>query len=495
MVDVLFKYRDKYGKHQPDEITKVCLCLGHHKILKKIHKNAELLEMRGETSEDAMHEDLFQHFKNKNRIFTLIRAELLDRLIQEEQFYLFRGRDVEAMRKIIYNWHLNKKYVNSYEEGFFQTVVQCIGKTICNEENYQEVVIEHKKIVGEIPLARLANGISEIFHIEDDGTISKEPLRDSMKAFFLGRHIEEEYKDFEECIEFIDGEIDKNIIDWKKLRENSAHTEHGLFHNVQQFTQALIADDTVIPSKMFAAGDLTAEIVWITYIMANHRLLSSRDPKKDLTKNSKLIEWFILLGLQKELLALAISGERERYLMVKRRAHYNILHENEFVVEYLVPKHISGETLIYTCDNHDNCDTCDKKKELTSLEFWQDYNNSVFQHCDGNFNEEPFEKNEKIRMHLEKHTLGKLDTNLLTPEALEMYNTIVIEKGQSAAEFIILGCHSFFEPKYITNTLEEVEKILPGIMEMYEQKKRDLRNNTYDAWAFVNNKLREICTK
>jgi hypothetical protein len=135
------------------------------------------------------------------------------------------------------------------------------------------------------------------------------------------------------------------------------------------------------------------------------------------------------------------------------------------------------------------------------LEYWNYYDNTVSHISNGSFIKEPFEKNEKIRSYLEKHTLGKLDMTLLPKEAMELYEKVVIQNGHPAAEFIILGCPSFFEPNYIsvmngkTATMEDTERFLPGITEMYEQKKHDLRKNDYNAWKFVNDKLRKAYAK
>ena len=491
LVDVIFKYRGKSGYQRPDEIVKVCMCIGHHKILKKIHQTTEekqFLEMRGETHELAMHDDLFQHFSNKSRMYTLIHAELYEQGTEntDHVFYLFQGRDVIKMCEVIYSWETslpNIKYAGTFEEGFFQTTFQFAGES----NQYQEVVIEHKKIFGKLPLDALAS-IKKMFSIDSDGEIRTVDIPSCINGFFQTKLDLETFKNFEECVEFIEGEIDKNIISWEDLRENSAHTLREVFDKSQQFTKALKNNDVLVPSKMFELGDLTPEVLWVTYITINHYLFSD-DTLKELKKNTILIDWMISHNLQKSLLALAISGERERYLMVKRRAHYNILYENEFVVDYLVPRHISGETKIYI--------NADEKKQLTPLEYWHYFNNYLTHISNGNFNNEPFEKNEKIRMHLENHTLGALDISLLPPDALEIYNIVVIQNGHSAAEFIILGYQSFFEPNYVsvvngrTATLEETERFLPGITEMYEQKKRDLRKNTYHAWEFVNNKLRK----
>jgi hypothetical protein len=97
---------------------------------------------------------------------------------------------------------------------------------------------------------------------------------------------------------------------------------------------------------------------------------------------------------------------------------------------------------------------------------------------------------------VEKQEFGCLDVSLLKGASLEYYNKIVVENGHPEAEFVILGFPFLFEQIYTSydgkkQTMEYTESLFPGITEMYEQKKRDLRKNDYKAWQFVNEKLRK----
>jgi hypothetical protein len=304
-------------------------------------------------------------------------------------------------------------------------------------------------------------------------------------------------------------------------------------------TDALINNYNYVVDWL-AEGDLTEDVLFVTYIMANHRLFASDDVNKRLYNNVQLIELFVAQGLEKNLLALAIAGERTRLLSRKQRDHYNILNTNEFVVKYLMPKYINGSDIIYDSDH----------AKLTSLEYWHYYDNTTsyfgggFCGCSNNI--EIFEKNQVIHDYLLKYTptdiiykinnpaavaqepviveqesviveetsliqepvaqepvapekpqFGSLDVTLLSGDALECYNKVVRVNGHPEAEFIILGFPHLFEHIYTSavtykrGTMEDTEKIFPGITEFYEQKKRDLRNNDYDAWKFVNDKLRK----
>ena len=399
-VDVTFMYRDSKGRHQPDEVVKVCMCIGHHDWLSKIHQG-EPLEMRGETAEYALHDDLFIPFANKKRMYTLMRVEKIGNYNADEHaYYLFNGRDLEAIRAK--NKFKNEKKLGIYEVGFFQTTLHF--NTERNE--CYEVIIEVKPIGGEMALESLVNRIDMLTPSEDTESESESEESSSMsvinlmKPFFEKKQRAEQYTKFTECCAFIKNNIDKNIINWVKMRENSPHTEEGLFQNFQQLTEALININGPVKtvSEMMDEGDISADVLWITYVSANHRLFASYAQKKDLTKNKELIELFLFYGLEKDLLTLAISGDRERYLSVRRRDHYDILHENEFVVEYLVPQYIATTDIIYKSD---------PDEEHTPLEYWHSYDNTTL-YIGGGFSSgrdmtETFEKNEKIRIYLEQY--------------------------------------------------------------------------------------------
>ena len=495
--DVTFKYRDGKGRHHADEIVKVCMCQNHYNWLCKIHKD-EPLEMRGEAPQYAIHDDLFSHFAAKKRMYTLMKVDG-----EEEQYHLFNGRDVKAMRKVIQEWFPNKDhYIRSYEEGFFQTTFHYNADL----KDGEEVVIEVKYITEELAIAALANGLSCVHMMTPEGKLVNisesvctfipradtdplyvsQPIPEVFQRFFTKKQEAHIFGDFEECVEFIEDEIDKSVINWSKVRETSPHTKTALFEKSQQLMHALQRNDEEHVMNMQEAGDLTPDVLWVTYVTVNHRLFASYDPKKNLTEKKALVELFVAQGLEKDLLVLAISGERERDLFVKRRAHYNILRENEFVVKYLVPRVISGSDIIY-------------KSEYTPLTYWQTYDNTT-SYMGGCFNpgynnRETFEKNDNIRLYLESQSIGKLDPNVLSAEALPLYKQVKAN-GHHDAEFVICGYQQLFEYRPISTvdgfrrcTVEEGAKIFPGITEIYEEKKRKLRAGDYAEWKKMNETL------
>ena len=539
-VDVTFKYRTKRGSQLPDEVVKVCLCKTHSRVLKEI-RQGQPLEMRGEVPKYALHDDLLQPFVDKQRMYTLLEVDSYVDEVKEIKYCLINGRDTEKFRELIIKETSakgNAERTTVCEEGVFLT---CLHSVEGDNDKYREAVVEVFDIHGELELDAMAGGLTTFYkpvpegemqqisdamqtwfpRVEENPTLeteyTREPVPEFIRSHFLKKQEANKLKDFQECCSFIESEIDINIINWEKIRELSSHDEKRLFETVTMVTEALESKDelfrSAVMTKLADVGKISEDVLWLTYVLANHELYYSRDPKKKLYKNTRLIDEFISCGLVKELLALAIAGERMRWLSIKQRDHHNILKTNKFVVEYLVPKHVKGSDIIYSC-GMDN---------LTALEYWHHYDNTT-QYIGGGIcgvhdTMEVFTKDNSIYKYLSIHTpihiiqklpvvveeesimenpeFGSLDVSLLKGTSLEYYNKIVVENRHPEAEFVILGFPFLFEQLYTSGdtlevkTMEYTEKLFPGITEMYEQIKLDLRKNDYKAWKFVNEKLRK----
>jgi hypothetical protein len=146
--------------------------------------------------------------------------------------------------------------------------------------------------------------------------------------------------------------------------------------------------------EMKKNGEITPEVLLITYILLNHELYWSRNEimNDKLRKHTCLIELFIEQGLEKELLCLAITGERLRDLSYHIRDYHDILHENISVVKYLVPRYIlPSKPIYYTADNF----------ELLPIEYWYYFSNNTMS-ISPPFETDTFEKNKDILLYLEK---------------------------------------------------------------------------------------------
>ena len=424
-VNVTFMYRDKKGRDKPDENIEVCLCNTHLQWLNKIHQNKPL-EMRGEVAEYSIHDDLFKSFSNTNKLYTLVKVESYAN--KEIKYFLINGRNINEFKLLLRKSMSEEenKSTGIYDEGFFQTFCKIVYEDETKQKYHNiEDVAEIKDINGELSieafaeklitfykpvekgkLVPISNSESALIQRKEENPTLKteytiELIPEFIRSYFIEKQKKEEYKKFENCISFIEGEIDQNIVDWNF--HNSSDMK--LFNSFQKLTKALLENEEYgqsIITEMNSSGELTKDVLWITYIMANHQLYMSIDAKKSLTKNTTLIDLFIEKGLAKKLLALAISGERLRFLSVKQRDHYDILNENEFVVKYLFPEYIRRNTIIYKT-NYDDDD--DDDNILTPLEYWHNFSNKTTYIgggiCNGREINQTFEKNKEIMKYLE----------------------------------------------------------------------------------------------
>ena len=216
------------------------------------------------------------------------------------------------------------------------------------------------------------------------------------------------FVDFIECLYFIDWEIRAYHPGWTndEDKDDNSESKLKLYKLFLDLTEALLTDDVRTIRHLKLNGLLNNTLLLlVTYVMANHELFSSTDKekKRNMVNNVRLIELFIEAGLQKELLRLAISGERQRDLSIHRRDESNVLEPNLFVVQFLVPKYIgSHEKAIFDSDTG----TDEQIAPMTPLEYWHNFSNHMWyigDYCMQNSGRGlSFSKDEDIRAYLEK---------------------------------------------------------------------------------------------
>ena len=406
-VDVLFLYRDKYGGQKPDVIVKVCMCDAHRSVLEKYHEGRPL-EMRGEEVDWALHDDLFTIFSDKTKTYTYVKMSRTRKEDSDETEYkyaLVNGRNIEKFRQMMYASDPDIYYIS--EEAIFLTHY--------NVAKDEVEVIEMKSVTDEYDIHVLKNlpsyysPVSDYITVAGQGWISCPPRVEEnptmeteytiesalpcVQTYFAQKWEDHFRSGFEECLEFM-ANIDTNLVDITKLRETSPHTEAELLALVRKLTDVLCLDDreTLIAMK---DSELTDEVLWVTYVMANHEHFWSHIPGRNLRKNINLIKLFRGAGLHGKLLLLAVSGERERCLDIHHRTHHDILHENVYVVRYLVPKYIQPRYMI-ALRKYNGSVTYN-----SAYNYYTEFSNAMY-NCNPQRNEDPFEKNKYILLHLLK---------------------------------------------------------------------------------------------
>ena len=406
-VDVLFLYRDKYGNHLPDEIVKVCMCSAHRNVLKKIHEGKPLT-MRGERAEWAIHESLFAPFSHKNMTYTYVKIPVPSKDGSGEQHYNYcvvNGRNIEKFRRLMFE--------NDPEIGYISEVA--IFLMHFNGALLEFEVAEMKYVTNEYDIDVLKNlptyyaPVSEYILVKKNGYVITEPRREpnptleteyTTETFFpcVNKYFAQKWEHYfqagvKECLTFMDN-IDHTLVDIEKLRETSTYSPEALLALVRKLTDALCVNDRACIADMKEAGEITEEVLWTTYVLANHELYWSDIPGRNLRKNIPLIKLFIEAGLHDRLLLLAVSGERERCLDNHQRTHHDILHENVYVVRYLVPKYIQPRAVI----------ALRRGRGVTyksAYKYYKGFSNALY-NCNPNHDEAPFENNQDILLHLLK---------------------------------------------------------------------------------------------
>lgn len=395
---VIYKSRNLKYPGILDRNVQVSLCDLHYDwIINKgdnINNETGLLEMRGKYEDEALHEDLFSPFYDRSPTisdkYTLLRVEYCDTAYGEDTWFLINGTDIEKFKKFMVIDE--DKPVRITQRGLFHFNGETVFELQEISHDWNLEIIVESLLVYFRPLDR------DDFESEDEANDNNNNcshmtlvIPPEIKAHFETKLLACNIKNFEECVEFINIELDQ-IIGFNYTRTMS---DKYLYESFRLLTIALINNDEETIQEMDANGQITEEVLWVTYVSANHQLFKSSSSNKNLSENTRIIEMFIALGLEQELLILAISGERQRDLDRHMRSSHNVLNENEFVVKFLVPKVILPTAMIYTTQQRNTV-------PMTPLEYWHSFSNILYDIRSQPYTmPDVFEKNEEIRLYLE----------------------------------------------------------------------------------------------
>jgi hypothetical protein len=90
-----------------------------------------------------------------------------------------------------------------------------------------------------------------------------------------------------------------------------------------------------------------------------------------------------------------VSGERERELDLHIRTHHDILHENIYVVRYLVPKYFSPRSVF-------ELRTGRGVTYKSAYKYYTEFSNTMYNCNPFSPSEKPFEKNQDMLLHFLK---------------------------------------------------------------------------------------------
>jgi hypothetical protein len=358
---VLYKYVDSWGTDLPAEIIPIEMCTFHYNWLLEAN-TGKMPEMAGEFVDHATDTILFAPFRAFRYAHNNTTWQLQVQAQQAEQKKQQQAQAEQA----------EQKQAEQQQEQAQQAQQQQAQAEQAQQEQAQAQQAEQAQAQAQ----------------------QAEQKQKQDKLF----------EDFEECLYFIDSEIRGYNPGWTNDEEHdNVESKQKLYKLFLELTEALLTDDVRTIRHLKLNGLLNNKLLLlVTYVMANHELFSSTDKekKRNMVNNVRLVELFIEAGLQKELLRLAISGERQRDLSIHRRDESNVLEPNLFVVQFLVPKYIGAhEKAIFDPDT-------EQIAPMTPLEYWHDFSNHMWYIGDYWMQNSgkglSFEKDEDIRAYLEK---------------------------------------------------------------------------------------------
>jgi len=192
----------------------------------------------------------------------------------------------------------------------------------------------------------------------------------------------------------------------------NVETKEYTFRHMLMFENALAnPDNTINLLTMMKSGQITNELLWLTYVKHNHYNNHTNDIQ---LKDNKMLISLIIKRFSKDELKLflqyAIEGCRT-YITYHIRDFYNYIHPNLTVVKMIVPKHIYYLDNIL-CDFQTEDEKDENKKieylllENKMLKFWKESCNYTMSfYPDRGEENHYYDKDEDIREYLE--SLGK----------------------------------------------------------------------------------------
>jgi len=199
------------------------------------------------------------------------------------------------------------------------------------------------------------------------------------KEHLTAEEEEEEFNGFRKCIGFMRDDLNNcGIIDWEILYFGSELTDKQLYERVVFLKHALFAgnkpaiDNFKKKHNEYPKGITQIHaVLWAVYVVSNHGLywaykfgrIPNSDEEGSYNFFQNMVDLFVEEKIEKPLLCLAISGERQREISNKSAEYSNVVDDNIEVVKMLVPKHIGVNDIVIT--------------GLTPWEYWDSYDNTL----------------------------------------------------------------------------------------------------------------------
>ena len=418
--DIIFMRRNMKLGPVPDEEVKVSMCGFHYTWLVATNKGVEPLEMRGKFLDTAIGEDLLSAFEPINPITRNSRLFTFWSNTNVNNHCIFNGNDTfHAPTKFEDGWRNAGVIHYDSDTGVLQEF-EPISKEMCEliaqaqERNERYKVCfytlpndgvhckRHDDLFGLICQADCwCLEVDDVLHFFENPIDLPDAIYNYVNSASIKFKTSERDAEYDKCLDFILVNVSEDIMKMSCISNKNCESPVPLS---TRKTMLFDCADTLMTLLTYqdkenidyfrvnkpAETDF-ASILWFVYTYTNNALYTAHDAIGKY--NEQLVELFVEEGLEKQLLAIAISGERERYVDNHQRCWHDILYESESVVKALVPAYVTTNDIIQP--GRDN--------NVTPIQYWHYFDDTVFNVC--TLESETFEKNTNILEYLELHRL------------------------------------------------------------------------------------------
>ena len=408
-----------------DSLITYYFCKRHYEWMLTINNGKPLSYVQGKDEYDALecfcHTDKYEYVSGRSNIFTFLKEKEND---DSSNKY---NRKVILINECIEKLKLDEKYEVkgvfyfdgdhfielvplSYElQDFFKQEDFCYFKLNAEENRMHRIQFHTDKQDG----SNSDNNDSNDCNDSNDSNDSNNDCDKKHKQYcetlysFL-----EKRNNFEQMYCFVKDTMSElnRFYELNKTTLLNDETKEYTFRHMLMLEGALAnPDNTINLLTMMKSGQITNELLWLTYVKHNHYNNHTNDIQ---LKDNKMLISLIIDRFSKDELKLflqyAIEGCRT-YITYRMRDFYNYIHPNLTVVKMIVPKHIHYLDNIL-CDFQINTsDENDGKEKVrrpfmfnVMLDFWNKSENYTMSYYPDRGEENHYyDKDEDIRDYLE----------------------------------------------------------------------------------------------
>ena len=416
-VEITLQYRS-FKYHYPDTLITHYFCKRHYEWMLTVNNGKPLSSIQGKDKYDAL--ECFHYTNNydfiysRSNIFTFMREkEKVNRSTKYNRKVILVNECIENLKFEEYEalsvFHFNRgNFIElmplSYElTDFFKQEDFFYFKLNAEENRMSRIHFHIKKNSG---VKRSINTDTDIDINYDDCDENDKHYFDTLYSFLKKRN---NFGDIYWFIEDTMNELNKFHSLTKTTLLND-DTKEYIFRDMLTLEDALSnPDNSINLLTLINKGQITSELLWITYVKHNH--YHNHTNPIQLKDNKMLISLIIDIFSKDELklfLQYAIAGCRT-HITYRMRDFYNYIHPNLTVVKMIVPKYIDYMEEIL-CDFQVNTsDENDEKEKVrrpllfnVMLDFWtKSENYTMSYYPDRGEEHHYYDKDEDIRNYLE----------------------------------------------------------------------------------------------